>query len=58
MAVKFYFYEDFVNAPGKVKFRRGLYLLLVAPLCLVGFPIYLAGTLIEIALDKLKDWLW
>lgn len=58
MSVKVFFHENFDNAPAKVKFTRAIYFLLVLPLVVVAFPVYLAGTFIEIALDKLKEWLW
>ena len=56
--IKTKYCEPFIDAPAKVKFCRGLYLLLVIPLCIVAFPIYWVGAAIEAVLDKLKDWLW
>ena len=56
--IKTHYYENFIEAPAKVKFCRSIYFLLVLPLIIVGFPVYFAGSIIESALDKLKDWLW
>ena len=58
MSVKVFFHENFDNAPAKVKFTRAIYFLLILPLVVVAFPVYILGSWIELWLDKLKEWLW
>ena len=58
MSVKVFFHENFADAPAKVKFTRAIYFLLILPLVVVAFPVYILGSWIELWLDKLKEWLW
>lgn len=58
MSVKVFFHENFSDAPAKVKFTRAIYFLLILPLVVVAFPVYILGSWIELWLDKLKEWLW
>ena len=53
-----HFYENFADAPAKVKFTRAIYFLLILPLVVVAFPVYILGSWLELWMDKLKDWLW